>query len=41
MKGMSHLLASHITVQDLLDYNDPEVLVEVVILFPEMLIDTD
>ena len=41
MKGVSHLLASHIAVRDLLGYYDPEILVEVVILFPEMLIDTD
>ena len=40
-EGMSDLLSSHILVRDLLDYNDSEVLIEVVVLCPEMLIDTD
>ena len=40
-EGVSGLLPSHILVRDFLDYNDPEILVEVVVLLPEMLIDTD
>ena len=40
-EGVSVLLPSHIMVRDILDYNDPEILVEVVVLLPEMLIDAD
>ena len=40
-EGVLDLLSSHISVRDLLDYNDSEILVEVVVLCPEMLIDTD